>query len=165
DSVVILDLTINMVDSTVTQINDITLEANATEATYQWLDCGNNFSVLSGETNQNFVAIVNGGYAVEVTENGCVDTSACITISSVGITELLDDEIQIIPNPTSGEFYIKGVGLVRVQILTSEGRVIFEGKPALVKPYDLTKYPDGIYYVRIVAQRVVITKKLVVLNE
>ena len=107
DSVVTLNLTINTVDnSTSTQGND-SIMANATGATYQWLDCNNNYAIISGATNQLFVASANGSYAVEVTQNSCTDTSNCVTISGVGIDELTTLNLSVYPNPTTGNVTIE----------------------------------------------------------
>ena len=107
DSLVTLDLTINSVSDLTTSITGVTITANNTGATYQWLDCDNNNAIIVGETGQTFSATSNGNYAVELTENGCVDTSACVTILSVGILENdFGNNLIIYPNPTSGNFSI-----------------------------------------------------------
>lgn len=100
DSVITVDLTIVVVDTSVS-INGITLTANADTATYQWLDCGNQDTVIPGEINQSFIPIVDGTYAVEVTQQGCVDTSACYQITS---RSTFDEKVPILafPNPTNG---------------------------------------------------------------
>ena len=80
-----------------------TLTANALNATYQWLDCDNNYAIISGETAQSFTATSNGNYAVEVTKSNCPDTSACIAINNVGIIENSFVNIpKLFPNPTNG---------------------------------------------------------------
>ena len=94
DSVVTLDLTVNHVDTGVTQ-NDIELTAHASGAMYQWLDCDNGFNPIAGETDSVFTATQNGNYAVEITENGCVDTSACFDISTVFVSERFAGSIQV----------------------------------------------------------------------
>jgi len=106
DSVVTLNLTINSVDVSVTETLP-TLTANATGATYQWLDCNNSSATIGGETAQVFTAVTNGNYAVEVTENGCTDTSICYVITTIGIIEnSFENELLVYPNPTSGSFSI-----------------------------------------------------------
>ena len=101
DSVVTLDLTINTVNVAAVQQND-SITASATGATYQWLDCNNNYAVISGATNQLFVATANGSYAVEVTENGCTDTSSCYTVIGIGIADIGSQMgVLIAPNPFS----------------------------------------------------------------
>ena len=84
DSIVNLDLTISDVNTSVLQLNEITLESQAINAQYQWLDC-NNFIEIQGETNQIFEAPYNGSFAVFVTQNNCSDTSDCINISTLGL--------------------------------------------------------------------------------
>lgn len=53
------------------------LKSLAINARYQWLDCDNNYSKLINDTNAVFVPKQSGAYAVEVTQNGCIDTSDC----------------------------------------------------------------------------------------
>ncbi len=102
DSTITINLTVNNIDVSVAQ-NGVTLSANTTTAIYQWLDCNNGKSIINGETNQSFTATKNGSYAVEITQNNCVDTSACNAINSVGILEnTFDNEITVYPNPTEG---------------------------------------------------------------
>ena len=99
DSVLTIDLTINSVDNSVTQLDDITLESNTSNATYQWVDCEDGYAAIVGETNQDFVAGSNGNYAVIVTENGCSDTSACYVINQVGIIiDFIGRETEFKPN-------------------------------------------------------------------
>lgn len=89
-------------DVSLTQ-NENILAANQSGATYQWLDCNNNFAALDGETNQSFTATQNGSYAVEITQGNCVDTSACYTVTSLATIEnSLGTEITVYPNPTNG---------------------------------------------------------------
>jgi hypothetical protein len=94
-------------------VNGSQLEANQLVASYQWLDCGDNFSVISGAVNQMFTPANTGNYAVEITNtDGCADTSACQLIDFtgidvllmngtkkvVGIVDLLGRKTQFVPN-------------------------------------------------------------------
>ena len=109
DSIVTLNLTINTPNTGITSANSVTLTANAAGATYQWLDCDNGYALLPGEINQSFTATVNGNYAVQVTENGCVDTSACLAITNVGLTQhALVGEMgwAVYPNPSTGQITV-----------------------------------------------------------
>ena len=100
DSTITIDLTIINVDVSVTQ-DGITLTANATDASYQWLDCDNDYSAIAGETEQSFTATQNGNYAVEVTQDICVATSDCFAVTGVGVIEnTFANEIIVYPNPT-----------------------------------------------------------------
>ncbi|MFC2100277.1 LamG-like jellyroll fold domain-containing protein [Bacteroidota bacterium] len=108
DSIVTLDLTVDTVDVSVSQITSVPYQANASNAAYQWLNCDNNFSLVIGDTNQSFTAASNGNFAVEVTQNGCVDTSLCISIVSVGIAENTPlSFVKLFPNPTAGKFTLR----------------------------------------------------------
>jgi hypothetical protein len=106
DSVLTLDLTINTIDSSVTQ-NGTSLTSNATGATYQWLECPAN-TPISGATSQSYTATVNGSYAVIITDNnGCSDTSSCYNVSTVGTIENeFGNDLLLFPNPTDGQFAI-----------------------------------------------------------
>ncbi len=100
DSIITLNLTINNVDATVSVVGN-TLTANQSGATYQWLDCDNNFAPLSEETNQSFTATSNGNYAVKVSLNECADTSICYAISPVSIVKNnFEDDISFHSNFT-----------------------------------------------------------------
>ncbi len=107
DSLVTLNLTINGVADLSTTISGVTITANNTSATYRWLDCSDNFAAIIGQTSASFTPTVNGKYAVQLTQNGCVDTSDCVAISTLGIIENNFGENMIIyPNPTNGDFTI-----------------------------------------------------------
>jgi hypothetical protein len=107
DSLVTLNLTINGVANLSTTTSGTKITANNTSATYRWLDCNKNYALIAGQTGASFTPSVNGNYAVELTEKGCVDTSACVAISAVGIIEnSFGDNIVVYPNPTNGYFTI-----------------------------------------------------------
>jgi len=127
DSVVTLNLTIITIDNTVSK-NGVILTANEVGANYQWLDCNNSYSVISGATNQSFTATSNGNYAVEITKNSCVDTSICYSITNIGIIKnSFGDKLVFYPNPTSGIVNLEfGSNYKNVQIIirNSEGKLV-----------------------------------------
>lgn len=100
DSIITLNLTIHQVSDVSTSVTGITIKANNSNATYQWLDCDNNYSPIAGAINQTFTATKNGNYAVQLTENGCADTTTCVNIKIKGFPAL------VYPNPTSGPITI-----------------------------------------------------------
>jgi len=104
----IQDLYNSQLNSTVftaTQSGTI-LTADQSGATYQWLYCDNN-AIINGETNQSYTPAVTGNYAVEVTLNGCVDTSACFLVDFTGLDEINSSAIKVYPNPTKESFNIE----------------------------------------------------------
>lgn len=110
DSVATLNLTINTVDNTV-NYNVIggppfshILSANQIGANYQWVDCPGYIPII-GETSIDFNALSSGDHAVIIDYNGCIDTSACITIPNVGLIENdFGPGLLLYPNPTNGKF-------------------------------------------------------------
>lgn len=106
DSIVILNLTINTVDITITNNSPI-LTANASGASYQWLDCNDAYEIIPGEIAQSFFATNNGNYAVQITQNGCVDTSECVSVTNIGFKEnSFETSINLYPNPSMGTLNI-----------------------------------------------------------
>ena len=130
DSTVTLDLTIHDVDAQITQIDDLTLQSNTSNAQYQWLDCDNTYEAINGETNQSFSARYNSNFAVIVTENNCSDTSLCIQISTVGIQNNIYSVINVYPNPTANLITIQSENITnnKFNISDQKGRAILMGR-------------------------------------
>ncbi|MDX5428758.1 MAG: T9SS type A sorting domain-containing protein, partial [Bacteroidota bacterium] len=75
--------------------------------TYQCVDCGNGFSPISGATQSTFTPLVNGSYAVVLTNGNCVDTTGCISYNMVGLEEKDQGPwLSFYPNPTSEVIHI-----------------------------------------------------------
>lgn len=85
---------VQTIDTSVTENFGI-LSANQAGATYQWLDCMNGNAPIVGEINQTINSSF-GQYAVEITLNGCTDTSACYFLQTEGIEELQNNTKQFI---------------------------------------------------------------------
>lgn len=153
DSLVTLDLTINPINITITNTS-LTLTANQTGATYQWLDCDNGNVAIPSETSQSYTATTNGNYAVEVSLGSCVDTSACENISIVGINEnILGETISIYPNPTSGVATIN-LGTIKeatITILNITGEELYNINQINESQVEvsLSDYSKGIYFIKI----------------
>ncbi|MCH8905044.1 MAG: SBBP repeat-containing protein, partial [Bacteroidetes bacterium] len=130
DSVVTLNLTINTVDVSVTA-TDPSITVNTTGASYQWLDCNNNYAIIAGDTARIFTASANGNYAVEVTENGCTDTSVCTTIATIDIEEnTLFNSISIYPNPIQELviIYLGNLREVSIKVFNVSGQLIYRAE-------------------------------------
>lgn len=153
DSLVTLDLAINPINITITNTT-LTLTANQTAATYQWLDCDNGNVAIPSETSQSYTATTNGNYAVEVSLGSCVDTSACENISIVGINEnILGETISIYPNPTSGVATIN-LGTIKeatIKILNITGEELYNINQINESQVEvsLSDYSKGIYFIKI----------------
>ena len=78
------------------------ISASNWDGSYQWLDCNNAYEEILGETYPDFSAFENGSYAVKISENGCVDTSACVEINTVDLSSnKFGASFSLYPNPTS----------------------------------------------------------------
>ena len=141
-------------DTSVTN-NDPTLIANATNATFQWVDCNNNFAPIPGETGASFTATANGSYAVIVTQNGCTETSTCYTISSLGLNDLSEkNKIRLYPNPVSDNFIIdlsKSYTNINVKVTNTLGQVVYQDKIKTAEkiPVDIGEISGGVYFVQV----------------
>jgi len=148
DSVVTLNLTINSVNSGVIQNQNI-LTASQIGGAYQWVQCPS-MSQLPGDTLQIFTATFNSDYAVIITYNGCIDTSACYTVNTVGIVKNnFGNDFKLYPNPTDGNFSIDlGNNYTSVNITMADinGKLIQSKQYKKCQLFNLTiEEPSGIY--------------------
>ena len=161
DSTITLNLTINQVDATVS-LEGITLTANQSGASYQWVDCDNGNAPISGETSQSFTPTVNGNYAVQITDNGCTEVSNCVLVNSVGIKTLENITIDIYPNPNNGIFTVSISQNLKdraVEIYSPLGQLVY--KTLLIEKeekIDLSNYPNGVYILKMDKQTTRIIK-------
>lgn len=140
DSIVKINLTINTVDNTVTDNMNSTILANEPGAIYQWLDCDNNNTPVLNATGQMFIAPAIGNYSVEITANGCVDTSVCTSVASIpnfiNTAMHFDGNDDYIPtdfpgilgdNPITVEAMVKTDALNNEQVITAWGSEVANG--------------------------------------
>ena len=154
DSVITLNLTINTVDSSVV-LNSNILTANITGATYQWINCGNANAIIPTETNQSFTALASGSYAVILTMNGCIDTSACFSFTSVEIAKnAFGSQISIYPSPAQDFLFIEGDFQEQIKITLTDvsgKQVLSKIENGLTRKYELNTegLSNGMYLLKI----------------
>ena len=125
DSIVTYDLTIDTVD-TRTSVNGIVLSALATNASYQWVNCGDS-SLISGANSATYVASANGDYAALITQGNCTEWTDCISVTTIGLEERSHNGVVVYPNPTKGTVYVLHVEEgVKIEILDIYGRKVGE---------------------------------------
>jgi len=157
DSVIYsINVTISNVNKGVSRsMNTLIAQTNNGSAQFQWLDCKSNYDKIGGVTSKQFSPTVNGEYAVEVTENGCVDTSSCILFEINGTHDLQLSQLTIQPNPSRGQFNIQSVNVlhqVELSIVDLQGKVIqrWNFDKMSQQTFDV-KLTSGIYYIKILS--------------
>ena len=84
---------------------------------------------IIGETEQIYLPLINGEYAVQVTENGCVDTSDCMLFTTASIPQGNLEKISCYPNPTLNDVTIQFgsiQGFVFVELYSVQGKILKE---------------------------------------
>jgi hypothetical protein len=164
-----MDVIVNpLPDVTVsTSVNLLTANNVNAGVTYQWLDCNNNFAIIPGETGQSYTVTVNGDYAVEVTENGCVDTSICTNVLFVSVNELNNGvAVKLFPNPTKGELTLTLSQLTEdgiVTILNIYGQVVrTEVVNSTTTKFDLNNLSDGSYILKLQINDSIVIDKFII---
>ena len=150
DSIISINLTIDTVDNSTNQDGDI-LSSNALVSAYKWLDCDKNYAEILGEVNQFYTPLVLGNYAVEVTTNGCVDTSDCINVVSLSIIDFNRDRRgQVYPNPNNGIFTVDSdLALENIKVYDLFGQLVFSKKTNnKVTLVDLSNLANGVYFLQ-----------------
>ena len=137
---------------------------NAASA-YQWLECNNGYAPISNETSQIFTPAIDGSYAVQITVNGCRDTSACVDFtSSLSLIEQLNNHIQIHPNPAN-EAIVVGISssmLFNVAITDIHGKILVnEENVGNGSKVDIQYLEAGSYFITFTIENERITKKLI----
>ncbi|MEI6062122.1 MAG: T9SS type A sorting domain-containing protein, partial [Bacteroidota bacterium] len=165
-SVQILGVTVEIIDTSVS-VSGLTLYANATAASYQWINCNGN-TPIPGATHQSYTVTANGNYAVIVTGNTCSDTSACYNISTVGLSGKSSAAVvSFYPNPSTGKFTIQGDmdKTTSIEIYDVFGEKIYTiaaGKQKITNEMDLSEFSKGVYFVLIHDKRNVYEGKIVI---
>ncbi|HTL82073.1 MAG TPA: T9SS type A sorting domain-containing protein [Bacteroidia bacterium] len=161
DNVVV---TVNTVNVATSVLNE-TITALASGAAYQWMDCTTN-AIIPLATNQSFTATSNGSYAVIVTENSCVDTSACEQIISTGMDQQhITNGISVYPVPANDNVIISSGNEIAdlITIFDVTGKTVKEIKPSSVETtVSVSGMPAGIYFAQIKVNGALVSRKLIV---
>jgi hypothetical protein len=162
DSVITTNLTIK--EFTIPLLNaSPTVATTLNNGLYQWLDCNNNFSVISGAQSKTYTAVQNGSYAVQVTFDGCIDTSACLQVGNVGLIDLSDVGMEIFPNPARDQIQIRLHNQVgaHLKIFDAAGKLILE--QALFSKelsVSVSSFDRGLYFIEINQQGKITREKI-----
>jgi Secretion system C-terminal sorting domain len=127
--------------------------------TYQWVQCPN-YNLISGATQQTFYPSNRNSYAVIISENNCKDTSDCLALNTVDITNYeMSNAFQISPNPNNGIFAITLPSFFNVddnettlKIYSSIGEIVYQKKLKYKsnETIDISKYTNGVYFLEVI---------------
>lgn len=88
-----------------------------------------------------------------------------VKTSATAVQDYVEKEINIFPNPTSGEIWITGVdGFTLIEVYSSDGRLLQKqdaGKEDESSSLSLAGYPAGIYHIRIIRENTILVKKII----
>ena len=149
------NITVDSISNAVNQ-SGATLSAVLSGASYQWINCSNN-TQIAGATGQNYTATANGSYAVLVTKGSCTATSACKTVTGVGVTGVTanQDQFLIYPNPASDRLTVLASDLTpfNIQLADMAGKIVLmqdvnKGNVSL----DIGTVSKGLYWITIKQQ-------------
>lgn len=148
DSIITLNFTLNSIDTTITKSGN-TLISNATGVNYQWVNCDNNYTALSGQTNSSFTPTTNGSYAVILNNGSCIDTSHCYSFTVLSTDNIVHAETAVYPNPTNGLIHIENQGeAITFRLYNNIGQLVYEGKTSADKnksSFEINNTPIGMY--------------------
>jgi hypothetical protein len=134
-----------------------------------------NGSTLSGETNQDYIPIINGDYYVIYTDgNGCWSSSDTLNVNSVSVQEYNNHFIlDIFPNPNNGKFTINfsvpSSGEISLEIINGLGSAIFRMDNVDINKFgqlhlDISGESSGIYFMIITSGDEVFRTKFILDN-
>ena len=130
---------------------------------YQWLDCDNGNTPITGATASSYTPTVTGSYAVQVTVGGCVNTSTCELVDFTGINEWEIVLFSVYPNPTAGEVKIFASAAGTIELIDLFGKIIsvtpvHGGENEL----NCTGLANGTYTLRFISENGARTSRLVI---
>ena len=139
-----------------------------TASAYQWYRDG---TAIPGAINQLLIFTLNGNYYVQVfNAQGCSTSSVIINVNDVGISEISENaQITVYPNPTSDlislELNSSKEDNFTLDLMNATGELIastnlshFSG--TVIKKFDLRGMANGIYFIEIISNDKVFTKKV-----
>lgn len=151
DSIVMTYLTVSEPINTAVEIDGFVLESQSLTGEYQWIRCSP-LEEIAGANDQTYEAVENGDYAVILFEDGCVDTSDCYTINTIGITAYIAQnvDLSVFPNPSIGRLTVNLPSDQTGEIIlyNALGAVVYREKnTSNSMMIDLSAQADGIYVI------------------
>lgn len=168
DSLITIHLDINHISTLVTLVSGVALVASESDpgTSYQWLYCTDGFTEIPGAIHQFFTPTTNGAYAVEITSNGCIDTSNCWAFNWLEASDNILSSVKVYPNPSFGKFTIElspQMASANFVILNTIGEIIIQDVllPGKNQEFEL---PSGIYFIKIESNQEIQVIRVLITN-
>ena len=152
DSIATLKLNVTTVNDSIKFVNQ-TLSVSQQNAVYSWFNCETK-KVIDNETKQTFKPSANGTYAAIINVKSCIDTTACIAISKVGVDELDASQVQIFPNPAHDHITVQldsDAKDVKYTLIDASGKVVTSGASENNGTINIPvhNYSEGMYVLQV----------------
>ncbi|MFN8288049.1 MAG: T9SS type A sorting domain-containing protein [Chitinophagales bacterium] len=165
DSIITLQLNVKEINASIIQSGVAAYVVDSSsDYTYQWVDCNNN-AIINNANAASYLATANGNYAVIIHDGFCTDTSNCLNITGVGLTESAATTLLVVPNPAHYQFTIKldKIGPFEMMLTDMSGRIV-------IRQWLLESQTDvfvntlsaGIYALKLESASEIITTKIYV---
>ena len=144
-----IQVTVNALPTAVATDNgDATVTASA-GTTYEWIDCGTGLAI-AGATSQTYTVTANGSYSVVVSNGTCADTSDCVVIDYMNVSEMSLDMISLYPNPTRDNVTVTmSSASASIEIIDAQGKLLRATQVVNGDKIDLSTYETGMYIFRV----------------
>ena len=137
------------VDNTVAQTMT-TLTSNENTGSYQWFNCDTD-SAIAGATNQTYVPIANGNYAVEVTSGSCIERSNCLLFDTLGLDSFSEDELKVYPIPAKNFITVELSTEISTQLnlFDVSGKRVLNQTISESTELNIKSLPQSIYFLKV----------------
>jgi len=120
---------------------DVTIIGGTGPTTFTW----SNSAITEDQTD-----LAAGDYTITVTDSiGCQTVVTFTVLSTVSIEDQVQTDLEIFPNPTSGDITIKLDGEYEIVILDARGRLIIQKTAADQTKMNLSEFESGVYFIHI----------------
>jgi len=157
DSTVLTTLTVlPVIDVSIIIVDVLTLtggDPDIETTTFQWIQC-DPFEIIDGATDDTYTATENGSYALIITDGDCSDTTDCLDITGVGIDAYFQEQVNIYPNPSNGQFTIDAGNFTNAALtatITNQlGDIVYFTTIKSTKTnIDLSHFANGVYVIKL----------------
>lgn len=106
----------DIVSAGITKLGN-TLIALDSVATYQWVDCNDNFAAIPSATQKIYKPNRDGSYAVITNIPPCIDTSFCLSIILTRTISIDKQSVFVYPNPVTDRLFIQFLNPISGEII------------------------------------------------